>query len=296
MRLAGFDGSSNAILRFQEVLAASLARNGPHLLVGEAGSGKTHAAYCLSAIHKAKPIIVTGRESLANGLAQSPEGCVLIEEIGSQPPCVQKGLQYWIGRGVPGPIVICTSSWTVKWLKQDGRLGAELAALLEPCTMMVPTLHDRLPDLGELFVRWSAEDGVRYTLDRQSIVWLGRQEWPGNLRQLRQILHHVACQSPGSHVMPVHLAELHRSSVPVNVASFEDIMARYLPSLFNLDADTQGKLHACVLSEVERPLFRLVLEATDGNQIRAAALLGINRNTLRKKLGFLGIDAGSFRS
>lgn len=73
-------------------------------------------------------------------------------------------------------------------------------------------------------------------------------------------------------------------------------MARYLPSMLDLETDIQGTLHARVLAEVERPLFRLVLKATDGNQIRAAALLGINRNTLRKRLQLLGIEVGRSRS
>ncbi|WP_025840602.1 helix-turn-helix domain-containing protein [Asaia platycodi] len=66
--------------------------------------------------------------------------------------------------------------------------------------------------------------------------------------------------------------------------------------MLDLETDIQGTLHARVLAEVERPLFRLVLKATDGNQIRAAALLGINRNTLRKRLQLLGIEVGRSRS
>jgi two-component system nitrogen regulation response regulator GlnG len=74
-------------------------------------------------------------------------------------------------------------------------------------------------------------------------------------------------------------------------ASVELHLARYL-TMFGEELPPDG-LYDRVLAEIERPLLRLSLAATGGNQIRAARLLGINRNTLRKKLTERGVDPGA---
>jgi two-component system nitrogen regulation response regulator GlnG len=76
------------------------------------------------------------------------------------------------------------------------------------------------------------------------------------------------------------------------VVGFDQLVAEGLPGLVrDLLARDQGKLYRTAMDRVERPLLALVLEATGGNQLRAARLLGINRNTLRKRLRLLGLAA-----
>ncbi|AQS87815.1 hypothetical protein AA101099_2499 [Neoasaia chiangmaiensis NBRC 101099] len=82
------------------------------------------------------------------------------------------------------------------------------------------------------------------------------------------------------------LPEMRPDTRPDALAAF---LIRYLTPFLDDGAPVQN-LHARVIAEVERPLFRLVLQATDGNQIRAAAILGLNRNTLRKRLRDLEIE------
>lgn len=76
------------------------------------------------------------------------------------------------------------------------------------------------------------------------------------------------------------------------VSSFDQLVAQALPCLMrDLLATEQSRLYRTVMGRVERPLLVLVLEATGGNQLRAARLLGINRNTLRRRLRLLGLAA-----
>jgi len=71
------------------------------------------------------------------------------------------------------------------------------------------------------------------------------------------------------------------------------IYDRLKPVMPQLEKGYNGGLHQCVMDLVERPLIRLVLEQTQGNQCRAAEVLGINRNTLRKKILQLGLHINS---
>ncbi|WP_156938770.1 helix-turn-helix domain-containing protein [Asaia astilbis] len=194
------------------------------------------------------------------------------------------------------PAVICTSSWTSARLVQDRRLSEGLGSLLAPHNLPIPPARDRQADLKTLCALWERQFETGTSLHDDCASWLMKQEWPGNFRQIRQLLHCAVERAQGGRLTAAHLSESHRVDTTADAASFQGLLARYLPSMLDLETDIQGTLYARVLAEVERPLFRLVLKATEGNQIRAAALLGINRNTLRKRLQLLGIEVGRSRS
>jgi two-component system, NtrC family, nitrogen regulation response regulator GlnG len=88
--------------------------------------------------------------------------------------------------------------------------------------------------------------------------------------------------------MPKHASETRK---PRTDRSLETLVNPRLAELVDkMDCNGKGCLHEQVIDGIERPLIRLVLERTGGNQLRAADMLGINRNTLRKKIEHLGID------
>ncbi|GBR17868.1 helix-turn-helix domain-containing protein [Asaia spathodeae] len=296
----GFDGQSDSVKQLRDGLDSSLSAFGLHVLTGESGSGRTRAARYLwtQSGRNGRFVPVIDRLSFEEAVSDATTGCLFINEIGLAEPGLQAALvQMLQGTGSATRLaVICTSSWSPARLVQDRRMSEALGAVLAPHNLPVPPLRDRRDDLSTVCAVWMGQNGSQLVLHDDCLPWLAHQDWPGNFRQMRQLLHH-ACQSVKGDLLTASLlADMHRVDTTPDAASFQGLMARYLPSMLDLETDTQGTLHARVLAEVERPLFRLVLKATDGNQIRAAALLGINRNTLRKRLQLLGIEVGRSRS
>jgi two-component system nitrogen regulation response regulator GlnG len=127
---------------------------------------------------------------------------------------------------------------------------------------------------------------------------LKRHRWPGNVRELENVVRRFAAlysqETITADVVEAELADVGPANV-ANAASEEESLTeaveRHLRTYFDAH---EGELPASglydrVLREVERPLIRLSLGATRGNQVRAAQLLGLNRNTLRKKIRDLDI-------
>ena len=118
-------------------------------------------------------------------------------------------------------------------------------------------------------------------------------EWPGNVRELENVVQRAMVMATGGVVMPEHLpiGEVSAAASVAVDATLEDVIERrLLDCVRGLRARASANLYDLMTSLVEKPLFRAVLRETGGNQVRAAQLLGINRNTLRKKLKEHGID------
>ncbi|MCX5745705.1 MAG: sigma 54-interacting transcriptional regulator [Proteobacteria bacterium] len=165
--------------------------------------------------------------------------------------------------------------------------------------IVVPPLRDRLEDLPALFERWvkhyATEIGrPKPTVSTRAHERLRAYPWPGNAGELKSIARRLVVRVTGKieasdvdEILPI-VAE----RVPLEDLAFEDMVKSKLAKLLDqLDGYPVEDLYAMVVARVERPLFELVLARTGGNQIKAAALLGINRSTLRKKL-----TAGADRS
>jgi len=116
--------------------------------------------------------------------------------------------------------------------------------------------------------------------------------WPGNVRQLENILRRAVLLSPNPMLTPddVSLPRERR-----NRESLEDIISSRLEGYINsIDASGKHELYDTIVPFMERPLIKLVLKKTGGNQVKTAEILGINRNTLRKKIKELGIKVEEF--
>jgi two-component system nitrogen regulation response regulator GlnG len=178
-------------------------------------------------------------------------------------------------------------------------VSPELYQLFAARRIDVPPLRDRNEDLPELFERWvkhyAAEIGrVRPTVSSRAYARLLAYPWPGNVAELKTIARRLVVRTARvrleagdiDEVLPV-VAE----RVPLEDLAFEDMVKAKLAGLLaRIDGYPVHDLYDKVLARVERPLFDLVLAHTGGNQLKAAEILGLNRNTLRKKLGDLGIE------
>ncbi len=188
-------------------------------------------------------------------------------------------------------------------LDLERAVDAEIVApdfyeLFRPRRIVVPPLRDRLDDLPALFERWikhyAAEVGrTRPTVSTRAITRLGEYPWPGNVGELKSIARRLVVRVKGSKIEAGDVDEILptvAARVPLEDLAFEDMVKSKLSGLLaRIDGYPINDLYDKVVARVERPLFDLVLAHTGGNQLKAAELLGLNRNTLRKKLASLGI-------
>jgi two-component system nitrogen regulation response regulator GlnG len=128
---------------------------------------------------------------------------------------------------------------------------------------------------------------------------LMRHHWPGNVRELENTLLRAAVLARGRTLVPEDFVLAGQARpLAAEVLPLEDAVRQRLAELLDSGGDGIQDLYNALITAVERPLIEVVLERAGGNQVKAADMLGINRNTLRKKITELGIPirrvVGSF--
>jgi two-component system, NtrC family, nitrogen regulation response regulator GlnG len=164
----------------------------------------------------------------------------------------------------------------------------------------VPALRERAEDIpalaGAVIKHFARELGRgRITVSTRAYERLASYPWPGNVAELKIICRRLAIRAKGGQISAsdVDLAiPIIAERVPLEALPFEDLVRSKLASLLRrLEGHAISDLYDQVLRRVEKPLFDIILEHTGGNQVRAAEILGVNRNTLRRKLSEHGIRA-----
>jgi two-component system nitrogen regulation response regulator GlnG len=256
----------------------------------------------------------TGANSrYAGRFEQADGGTLFLDEIGDMPIDAQTRLLRVLQEGefttVGGRTPIRANVRIVAATHRDlGRLVAQglfredLYYRLNVVPLRLPPLRERtddIPDLVRHFLMAATAEGLpAKALDNPAMERLKRHRWPGNVRELENVVRRFAAlysqETITADVVEAELADVGPANV-ANAASEEESLTeaveRHLRTYFDAH---EGELPASglydrVLREVERPLIRLSLGATRGNQVRAAQLLGLNRNTLRKKIRDLDI-------
>jgi two-component system nitrogen regulation response regulator GlnG len=169
----------------------------------------------------------------------------------------------------------------------------------------VPPLRERggdIPTLVERWVRHYADEVGRgkLTVSTRAHERLVKYPWPGNVAELKNLARRLVVNTRGARIEAGDLdlvLPTVAERVPLEDLSFEEMVKSKLAGFMSrMDGYPVHDLYERVLERVERPLFDLVLEKTGGNQLKAAEILGLNRNTLRRKLEALGVDKGAGRS
>ena len=144
-------------------------------------------------------------------------------------------------------------------------------------------------DFLQRFGKQNGRDNLAF--DSQALKAIASHPWPGNVRELEHALQRAALLSPDALLSPTDFPDLlSGQQTERNETSLEGLIAAKLQSsLAQLDIQEMDNLYEMVLHQMERPLIDIVLDKTRGNQVKAAEILGINRNTLRKKMQFHGI-------
>ena len=244
---------------------------------------------------------------------QAQGGTLFLDEIGDMPIDAQTRLLRVLQEGefttVGGrtPIradvrIIAATHRDLGRLVRQGRFREDLYYRLNVVPIRLPPLRERAEDIPELarhFLTLAGDDGLGLkTMESGALERLQSYHWPGNVRELENLVRRLAALYADDTIgIDVVEAELNKQDLPPESdggepRSLGSAVEQHLTRYF---AAHEGNLppsglYDRVLREVERPLITLALSATRGNQIRASALLGLNRNTLRKKIRELDIE------
>ena len=255
----------------------------------------------------------TGAQARTPGRFEQAEGGTLfLDEIGDMPMeaqtrllrVLQEGEYTTVGGRTPIKTNVRIVAATHRELKsqiEQGLFREDLFYRLNVVPLRLPPLRERLEDIGDLvrhFLRLAAREGLgQKMLEAGAIERLKRHSWPGNVRELENLVRRLAALYAQDlitvDVVDAELgAPLPRLDDRNNAAlELPELVERYLAGYFasfGRNLPPPG-LYDRIIRQVEQPLLTAALAATRGNQIRAAELLGLNRNTLRSRLKSLDI-------
>jgi two-component system, NtrC family, nitrogen regulation response regulator GlnG len=261
----------------------------------------------------------TGAQNRTIGRFEQAEGGTLfLDEIGDMPIEAQTRLLRVLQEGeytsVGGRNAIRTNVRIVAATHRElrvhitqGLFREDLFYRLNVVPLRLPPLRERLedvPDLSRHFLKQAVAEGLpQRSFDKSAYERLVRYDWPGNVRELENLVKRLAALH-AQEVITGDLInnELNAASIarkaPAHDAAPEALGEAVEQWLVRYFAEHQNGLphpglYDRVLAEIEAPVIRAALVATRGNQLKAADLLGINRNTLRKKIRDFGISIGT---
>lgn len=283
----------------------------PVLITGESGTGKSLIA---RAVHdfsdrRSLPFVVVsasdleGMDGPSTVLSRAKGGSILFDEVSDlSEPAQARIVRMLDSLGDNAPRIMATSQSDLMTRMEDGHFREDLFYRLGGVTIAVPSLRERVDDiplLAEHFLARAERDGAPLRRFGEAAIDLVRAySWPGNVRQLENAVRRL--------VFTAAEEEITRSEVEMvlgNQPAIEPLrsggegeklsasVAKHLRRYFDLHGGVLPPpgLYNRILKEVEGPLIEIALDATGGNQAKCADLLGINRNTLRKKITDLDI-------
>jgi two-component system nitrogen regulation response regulator GlnG len=190
--------------------------------------------------------------------------------------------------------VLAATHHNLEKMVREKRFREDLFYRLNVIQINIPPLRKRKDDIvtlaGFFMQKFQQNDAKKKVLTPETLKILRAYDWPGNVRELENAVQRAITLSPGDKIFPDVLPpQIFKPGHGVGI-SFENFLEEKLVDLVDrMGGLDRGDIYTMVLHRVEKPLITLVLKKTEGNQVRAAQLLGINRNTLRKKIKELGV-------
>jgi len=233
---------------------------------------------------------------------QAQGGTLFLDEIGDMPMHAQTRLLRALQSGVISRIggkasirldvrIVAATNQNLPALIEKGGFREDLFYRLNVVPIEMPPLRDRTEDIGLLaqhFLVLAAKDGLPMRkIDDSAITQLMTMPWRGNIRELKNLIYRLALMCREDTITEATMAQFLEPSqdvdAPVQGASFEAAVVQFLRDQ-RARPSSREKIYPRALAQFEIPLLQHVMRQVKGNQLKAAALLGINRNTLKKKL------------
>jgi len=245
---------------------------------------------------------------------QADSGTLFLDEIGDMPLSLQvkllrvleEGRVQRVGSTQPRTVNVRLLAATHQNLQakiRKGEFREDLYYRLNVIPVHIPPLRERQDDiraLAEHLLLQAAEElGMQAPILLDDAAGLlERHEWHGNVRELKNVMRRLAVLTPGASITlsDVALALGHHDNTEQREETLSEAVTRCTKQYFNqLGYAKAVNLYRHALEQIEPPLLLLVLERCRGNQIKAAEMLGLNRNTVRKLLRKYDIDPQYFR-
>ena len=305
-------GRSAVMQALYKSIARVMNTNLPVTITGASGTGKTLVARILHdySDRRAAPFVTVSGPELAESdnvervLSRVKQGSLLIEEVSQLPDAAQVALVRLLDQqGADGARVICTSQEDPIQAIENGTLREDLYYRVSAATLALPALCDRVEDISPLashfLSRNEGQPGQNRHISAEAVALLSAYGWPGNVRQLENTIRRLGLDARNPEIGREEVVQALGSQPEIqpvlagyNREKLSDSVGRHVQRYFDLHGNMlpPAGLYARILREVEVPLLEIALNATGGNQAKCADLLGINRNTLRKKLTELDIE------
>jgi two-component system nitrogen regulation response regulator GlnG len=315
--------------KLYRILSKVASSTHPVLILGESGTGKELVARALHDLGRrrdGKFVVINlaavprervetelfGRgEGDFGKLVEADGGTLFLDEIGDMPLDAQTRLLRVFdgaepainprtGRK-PNVRVIAAANRDLRGLIREGLFREDLYFRLNVAPVRLPPLRERtedIPDLARAFLLRASREGLpAKTIDAAALERLKTHAWPGNVRELENLIRRI-CALYAEEMISARIIERELSEQTTappgdeGPLTLSTLVERHLASYFadQPEGVPPAGLYDRVLEDVERPLIQLTLAATRGNQVRAAEVLGLNRNTLRKKIQELGVS------
>ncbi len=304
-------GRTAAMQALYRLVARVMNTDLPVLISGESGTGKSLIAKEIHDFSDRRnlPFVVVNAADLsdlegpARVLAKAKGGTILIDEIGDIGDEVQARIVRMMDTpGDQNPRFMATSQVNLNAAMEKGGVRQDLYYRLNGAAIHVPALRERVDDiplLVEHFLNRAEREGAPMRVFSEEAMELFRAySWPGNVRQLENAVRRLVLTAQAEELTRAE-AEMMLGAQPQagpllggdDSEKLSASVARHLRRYFDLHGNMlpPAGLYGRILREIELPLIEIALDATGGNQAKCADLLGINRNTLRKKITDLDI-------
>ncbi|WP_299030104.1 sigma-54 dependent transcriptional regulator [uncultured Sulfitobacter sp.] len=305
-------GKTAVMQSLYRVIARVMNADLPVLIWGESGTGKSLIARAIHDLsdRRSLPFVTVTEAELsdiegpARVMARVRGGTLLIDEIGDISAEVQARIARMMDTETENqPRFIATSQTDLGQDTSDTTMRRDLYYRLSGATLHVPALRDRVEDIPLLAThfleRADAGAGAPHALSEAAVKVFANYTWPGNVRQLEHAMRQLALTSRAVEITAADASQIvggqagpEPTRATGNGEKLGASVERHIRRYFELHGNMLPPpgLYQRILREVEAPLIEVALAATSGNQAKCAELLGINRNTLRKKITDLEIE------